>query len=207
MKKERIKKKAEELFRLYGVRSVTMDEISSQLGISKKTLYHSFDDKSDLVDEVARDMLDENIVQCKDCREKAANAIEELFKALEVIEVVMADMNPSILYDLEKCYPKSFQRFQDYRYDFLYGLILENIRWGKEDGLFRPEIHDEIFAKARLEMITLSFNEMLFPKSRFTVRQIQRELMMLFLHSMVTPKGLKLIEKYSQAAAKKKINP
>ncbi|MGH2563677.1 MAG: TetR/AcrR family transcriptional regulator, partial [Ginsengibacter sp.] len=55
--RDRIKQKADELFRRYGIKSVTMDEIAGQLGVSKKTIYHSFSDKNELVDGVIVDML------------------------------------------------------------------------------------------------------------------------------------------------------
>ena len=58
--KDRIKQKADELYRRYGVKSVTMDEIASQLGVSKKTIYHCFSDKNELVDAVIADMLNFN---------------------------------------------------------------------------------------------------------------------------------------------------
>jgi len=49
---ERIRQKADELFRRYGIRSVTMDEIATQLGMSKKTIYQYYTDKDQLVDAV-----------------------------------------------------------------------------------------------------------------------------------------------------------
>lgn len=207
MKKERIRQKAEELFRMYGVRSVTMDEISMQLGISKKTLYQSFDDKSELVDEVVKDILKTNVINCKDCQNNAENAVDEIFKAMQVTQEIMENMNPTILLDLEKAYPKSFKRFQDYKYEFLYGIIIQNLRWGKETELYREDVNEEIFARARLEMIIAPFNEQLFPKARFSLEQIQKHLMELFLYSVVTIKGYKLIEKYSKEKLSKKINP
>lgn len=207
MKKERIRKKAEELFSMYGVRSVTMDEISMQMGISKKTLYQSFNDKSDLVDEVVKDMLKNNTVSCRECQSSAENAVDELFKAMQVVEQIMENMNPAILFDLERGYPKSFKRFHDFKYEFLYGMVVKNLRWGKEDGLYRNDVNEEIFARARLEMITVAFNEQIFPKSKFSLEQIQKELMELFLYSVVTKKGYKLIEKYSKQTPAKQTNP
>ena len=62
--KERIQAKAEELFRRYGIRSVTMDEISNQLGISKKTLYQSYTDKEEIVSAVFDRMIAENMKMC-----------------------------------------------------------------------------------------------------------------------------------------------
>ena len=54
---DRIKQRADELFRRYGIRSVTMDEIAAQLGISKKTIYQYYTDKDQLVDAVTEDEI------------------------------------------------------------------------------------------------------------------------------------------------------
>ena len=62
--KERIKQKTDELFRSYGIKSVTMDDIATRLGVSKKTIYHSFADKDQLVDEVISDLLTYNQTCC-----------------------------------------------------------------------------------------------------------------------------------------------
>jgi len=205
--KDRIKQKAQELFRMYGVRSVTMDDIALQLGVSKKTLYQSFSDKSELVDEVTRNMLEDNRSNCITSRSHADNAIHELFLALESLQEVTGNMNPGVLFDLQRGYPKTFQRFQDFKYDFLYDVIAENLRWGKEDGLFREDVNEEVYAKMRLEMISIPFNEQLFPKTKFSLVYLQEQTLKFFIYAIVTPKGYKLIDKYINKNQVKQTNP
>lgn len=203
--RERIQQKAEELFRIYGIRSVTMDEIANQLGVSKKTIYQSFSDKNELVDAVINDMLERNKGNCKSCRTQASDAIKEAFFAIQIMREIMANMNPSLLFDLERGYPSALKKFVLFKYNFLYDIIMQNLEWGRADGLYRNDFNAEIYAKARLEMISLPFNEQLFPKSRFTMFGVQRELMEFFLYAIVTPKGLKLIEKYNKEQETKQI--
>src|SRR6202000_2790704 len=62
--KERILSKAADLFMRYGIRSITMDEIASQLGISKKTIYQFFTDKDDLVSAVIEREISANEMEC-----------------------------------------------------------------------------------------------------------------------------------------------
>jgi AcrR family transcriptional regulator len=203
MNKERIKRKADELFRLYGIRSVTMDAISAQLGISKKTLYQSFKDKSALVDEVIKDILNQTVKSSSRCKKMAENAVHEFFVGLEAMDEIIAAVNPTILFDLEKGYPKSYKRFQNFKDEYLFNLIYDNIVWGKKDELYRKEIDEDIYARVRLEMIIMSFNEQLFPRTRYNFLQIQKESLFLFLYSLVTPKGLKLLQKYLKTSIKK----
>src|SRR3982074_1681456 len=73
--KERILTKADELFMQYGIRSVSMDDIATQLGISKKTIYQYFADKDELVDAVVESDVKEMQLDCINCNEEAQDAI------------------------------------------------------------------------------------------------------------------------------------
>ncbi len=201
--KSRIKQKADELFRRYGIKSVTMDEIAAQLGVSKKTIYQSFEDKNQLVDSIIAEMIDFNKTCCQDSRLKAQNAIQEVYFGIESMQDMLENMNPSILFDIERGYPKTFKKFNTYKYDFLYELMKKNIERGKNEGLYRPGINADLLAKVRIETVMLPFNEELFPKNQYSLVYFQQELLEYFLYAMVTPKGYKLITKYQKDRLKK----
>lgn len=199
--KDRIKQKADELFRRYGIRSVTMDEIANQLGVSKKTIYHSFSDKNELVDEVVVDILKYNKESCKSYREKSQNAIHELYLAMEMLQIMFDNMNPVILFDIERNHPATFKKFKEYKYKFLFELVKENIERGKKEELYRPEIDTDVVAKVRLETMMLPFNEQLFPKNKFSLAALQQQLIEHFLFGIASLKGYKLILKYQKERA------
>lgn len=196
--KDRIKQKADDLFRRYGVKSVTMDEIATQLGVSKKTIYQCFSDKNELVDAVIADILEYNREYCTASRVEAQNAIHEVFLAMESMESMFANMNPVILFDIERNHPATFKEFTKFKYDFLFDIIKKNIERGKEEELYRREMNTEIIAKIRLECIILPFSEKLFPQNQFPLSFLHQQLIELFLFGMVTPKGYKLITKYQK---------
>ncbi|HMI63571.1 MAG TPA: TetR/AcrR family transcriptional regulator [Puia sp.] len=98
--KERILSKAADLFMRYGIRSITMDEIASQLGISKKTIYQFFTDKDDLVSAVIEREIKTNEVECLGYRDNAGDAVQEIFIAVEDLDEMLKYMNPLMLYDL-----------------------------------------------------------------------------------------------------------
>ncbi len=196
--KERIKHKADELYRRYGIKSVTMDEIASQLGVSKKTIYHSFSDKNELVDAVIVDMLTYNRQCCLKDREKAHNAIEEVYLAMEMLQTMFENMNPSILFDIERNHPVTFEKFRQHKYKFLYQVVKDNIERGKREELYRPEIEPDVVAKIRLETMMLPFNEELFPKSKYSLVLLEQQLIEYYLFGLVSLKGYKLVTKYQK---------
>ena len=201
--KDRIKQKADELYRRYGVKSVTMDEIASQLGVSKKTIYHSFSDKNELVDAVVGDMLNFNRQCCKSCSTDAKDAVEEIFLGTETLYKIMSNMNPSFLFDIERGHPSVYKKFTAFKYEFLLKIIAENIERGKKEGLYRDEISVSLISKIRIETLLLPFNEELFPRNQYSFIKIQKEILEFFLFGMVNPTGYKMILKYQKEYSKK----
>lgn len=201
--RDRIKQKADDLYRRYGIKSVTMDEIASQLGVSKKTIYQSFNDKNELVDAVIAEMLDYNKICCQDSCTRSQNAVHEVYLSMDILRDMLENMNPSILFDIERGHPQTFKKFSDYKYNFLSDLMKKNIERGKKEGLYRPEINADLITKIRLETIMLPFNEEIFPKNQYSLVYVQQELIEYFLYGMVTSKGYKLITKYQKERLKK----
>jgi AcrR family transcriptional regulator len=194
--KERILLKAADLFFRYGIRSVTMDEIAGQLGISKKTIYQFFTDKDEIVEGVVDREILKNQDKCDLYFKASENAVHEIYLSLESMEEMLKAMNPLIMYDLEKHHMKAHKKFKDHISQFLYQVISENLERGIKDGLYRPELNIDIVSKYRIETAFMSFNQDVFPHAKYPITEVGREIGILFLYSITTPKGVDLIEKY-----------
>jgi TetR/AcrR family transcriptional regulator, cholesterol catabolism regulator len=190
----------------YGVRSITMDEIALQMGVSKKTIYQYYADKDELVDAVMVDEINFNQDCCLKDRERAKDAIHEVFLAIQMMQEMFQNMNPSILFELEKYYPRSFEKFLHHKYSFLHKVLKENIERGIKEELYRNEVDIEILVKARLESMMLPFNQQVFPKNKFSLIKVETELTTHFLYGLATLKGYKLITKYQQESINKTTN-
>ncbi|MES1223483.1 MAG: TetR/AcrR family transcriptional regulator [Bacteroidota bacterium] len=199
---ERIVQKAHEMFMRYGIRSISMDEIASQLGVSKKTIYQFFTDKDALVDAVIDIELHGSEEDCYQHREKSENPVHEIFIATDMVLEMLKVMNPTLLFELQKYHPSTFKKISDHKNKFLYKLVKENLDKGVEEGYYRPEINTDIIARYRIAAIFLTFNQELLPPGKHGVADIVKETTMNFLHGLVTAKGLKLIQKYTQQREK-----
>jgi TetR/AcrR family transcriptional regulator, cholesterol catabolism regulator len=194
--KGRILQKAHELFMRYGIRSVSMDDISTQLGVSKKTIYQYYSDKEELVDAVVKALLENNQQQCLAGRENAENAIHEVFQAFEMIQQLFANMNPSVVFDLEKYHATVYKKIHQHKYVFMYEVIRQNIQRGISEEVYRAEIDVEIMTRFRIESMMMAFNSEIFPSNRTNLVKIQHEILEHFLYGLSTTKGHKLIQKY-----------
>lgn len=201
--KERILVKSNELFNRYGIRSVSMDDIAAQLGMSKKTLYQYYTDKDELVNAVFDIILDINKNNCTECTKKGDNAIHEVFLSFDIMAEMLKTMNPSVLFDMQKYHPTAYRKFDDFKNGFLYRIIKGNLERGLKEELYREEIDTDILSRYRLHTVLLSFNPDVFPSNKTNPVYIEQQLIECFLYGLATPKGYKLIHKYKNQRTKK----
>lgn len=186
----------------YGIRSVSMDDIANNLGMSKKTLYQYFADKDELVEAVVEGHINEVQGDCINCRTNATDAIHEIFLTMEHIMEELNNMNPMLLYDLEKFHFKAYQRFKNYKDKFLLQIIRNNIEWGIKDELYRTGLNIDILSKYRIESIMIPFNVAVFPPGKYNLARTSEVMIENFTYGLATIKGHKLIQKYNEQRQK-----
>ena len=194
--KERILEKAHELFNRYGIRSVSMDDIATQLGMSKKTLYQYNADKDELVHAVFTTVLESNKSNCCLAEQHAENALHEVFLAFDKVQEMFARMNPSVLFDMEKYHPVTFKTFKEYQNGFLYRMLAANLSRGVKEGLYREDLDIDVLTRFRIHSVMLPFDTDVFPNNRSHLVHIEQVLLEHFLYGLATAKGQKLIQKY-----------
>ena len=195
--------KAEELFMQYGIRSVSMDDIANSLGMSKKTLYQYYADKDELVEAVVDGHIKDIQKDCIGCKNDARDALHEIFIMMERIMEEFSNMNPMLLYDLEKFHFKAYQRFREHKDKFLAQVIRQNLEWGIKDELYRADINIDVLCKFRLESMMIPFNVGVFPPGKYNLAVLSEVIMEHFVYGLATIKGHKLIQKYNDQRQKK----
>lgn len=201
--KDRIAEKAEDLFMQFGIRSVSMDDIANNLGMSKKTLYQYYADKDELVEAVVNGHISIVEKDCANCHTGAKDAIHEVFLTMEHVISEFSNMNPMLLYDLEKFHFKAYQRFREYKEKFLLQIIRKNIEWGIKDELYRDDLNIDVLSKFRIESIMIPFNVVVFPPGKYNMGKTAEIIIENFVYGLTTIKGHKLIQKYNEQRQKK----
>ena len=156
-KKAYIIEEVGQMYLRHGIRSVTMDDVAAELGISKKTLYQFFTDKAELVNEVVNHFLmkDENY-HAKD--HGKLNAIDRLFWIREHVFKMIKVVYNNLEYDLRKSYPEVYKKISDYRRQRIHTDNFSIMEQGKREGLFRKEIDSELIAKLAVGRFLFVFN-------------------------------------------------
>lgn len=194
--KSRIIIKARELFFRYGVKSVTMDDIASELGISKKTIYLHFEDKDELVHQMMLIEMDCDKSDWEELGNTSKNVIEKTVRSMDLFKQAFAEINPSAFFDIKKYHPKTWQLFEEHKQNFILESIIKDLKEGIEQGYFRPEIRVDILAKMRLEQIEIGFDPHAFPGNKYSVVEIELTMLDHFFRGIMTEKGLQVYQEY-----------
>jgi AcrR family transcriptional regulator len=196
--RDRILEKATELFMRYGIRSVSMDDIAAQLGISKKTIYQSFADKDELVDAIVDGDIQRMQGECDRCQQQSRNAIEEIFLTMDMIQGHLQNMNPMLLYDLQKFHFRSYEKFKAHKNSYLLDIIRQNLEKGIAEGLYRENLHTDILSRLRLESLMIPFNMDHFPPGKYNLVEVTQIILEHFLFGLASEKGYQMILKYQK---------
>lgn len=189
--RDKILKGAEGLFTKYGVRSISMDDIARHLSVSKKTLYQHFTDKEDIVTLVFESVLSESRKEFEAIHETAENAIDELAKLSVCLKKNVDEINPSLLFDLQKYYPKAWAVWLEFKRMCIYDSIKKNLDQGIAEGFYRPEINTEILSIVRMALIETAFDDKTFSHDKFKMTEVQMQIFEHFVYGILTEKGKK----------------
>jgi len=189
-----ILEKVRRLYHRYGIKSVTMDDVSSHLGISKKTLYEYFKDKEDLVRQVL--LLKQEWLKARfsEISGKKLNAIEELFEVYKILNEIFKEYNPSMEYDIRKYYPDICSWDREEHRKRMYNTAYHNMLKGKKEGLYRKDLDASIVARllvARAETMVASD---LFSQEELTSFKVFQEIFIYNLHGILSHKGRTFFE-------------
>lgn len=185
---------AAELFRVAGIKAVTMDDIARELGVSKRTIYEKYGDKDELLLAVMKCMVFRQRKMIEETVKSSPNIIAAIFRMINMMREHTRSMNPVIFADLKKYHSKVLEKIRescelpDYKGS-------ENILVsGIEQGLFRKEIDVDIVNRCFQALGQMISDTTLYPPERYLQRDLIRNVMVNYMRGISTPAGLEIIE-------------
>lgn len=192
MTKEQVMTTALDLFSQYGIKSVSMDDIARNIGISKRTIYEFFEDKETLLQEAIKSYNNS-------MRSTLAELEKGPYTALDVFVLFYEDFMKrprwynKKYYDDLKRYPKALQKTEEEKSRFLKKCI-KLLSRGAKEGVFQPNINFEIvalLAKEQAKMIRPSK-----ALSNHSVAEVFNTILYTFLRGISTEKGIAILDRY-----------
>ncbi|WP_299121929.1 TetR/AcrR family transcriptional regulator [uncultured Winogradskyella sp.] len=191
--KEKIINKSVDLFLNLGFKSVTMDDIANEMGISKKTIYQHFANKTKLVEATTLHVF-ENISHGIDCIcELDKNPIEEIYEIKKFVMLHLKNEKSSPQYQLQKYYPKIFATLKQKQFEKMLGCVSQNLERGVSQNLYRKEINIDFMARLYFNgMLSLKDHD-IFPIEKFSMHMLMDNYIEYHLRGISTPKGIETL--------------
>lgn len=194
--KEKIIEQAAELFLNLGFKSVTMDDIANKMGISKKTIYVHFGNKTELVDAVSF-FLFENICEGIDtiC-DTSKNPIKELYDVKMFVMRHLKNEKTSPQYQLKKYYPETYNRLHMAQFNKMQESVQESLKRGIAMELFRENINVDFIARMYFNGMSGIKDESIFPANKYSKHDLMEQYLEYHLRAIVTPKGMNILKQF-----------
>ncbi|WP_080056109.1 TetR/AcrR family transcriptional regulator [Spirosoma aerolatum] len=144
--KERIIAEARHLFNQFGVRTVRLEDIAQELGISKKTVYQYFDSKEELVRLMLENQLNENLREASAILTRVDNPILEALLIWNRLIHYRRTVNPNLFRDIERHYPTVWGFFQQFRAEYINTILVSNLQHGIEQTVYRTDLELGVIA-------------------------------------------------------------
>jgi len=189
--KQRIIDVASLRFRELGISKVTLDEIASELGMSKKTMYKFFPSKEVLLTDVVhgvmstlRARVESTVASNKPFAEKASELLAHLGR-------VIGTTSKQFLVDLQRFSPGLWKEMEEFRRQ----RILTNIRaifvQAKEEGVFRKDLNVDLFILVFLNSVQNIVSPQVLAEQSFSMEEALRGIFRIILEGAMTDEARK----------------
>jgi len=186
-------RKVAQLYSKYGIKSITMDDVAHELGISKKTLYEYFSDKFHLVNAVVEQEILFNDLRLKEQKSNSGNALQEMFQIYRFHLQMLKEYNPALEFDLKKYYPEIYFRLKRIKRAKIRETTLNNLVKGKRESFYRKELNEEIITKLTVLRIEGLSESDLFSQEELYSHEFSKEMFLYHLHGILTPMGIEYL--------------
>lgn len=194
--REKIIHKAAELYLTLGFKSVTMDDIAQEMGISKKTIYVHFANKTKLVEAVTFELFETICDGIDGICVASNNPIEELYDIKMFVMHHLKNEKSSPQFQLKKYYPQVYDILRKKQFDKMHDSVKESLQNGVDTKLFRENIDVDFISRMYFNGMTGIKDNSIFPQNLYTMDYLMESYLEYHLRAIVTDKGLQILNKF-----------
>jgi|SaaInlV_100m_DNA_4_1039707.scaffolds.fasta_scaffold05988_3 AcrR family transcriptional regulator len=194
-----ILQRASGLFKRCGIKAVTMDDVSKDLSISKKTLYQYFKNKGDLVQQSVAYVFLQRHNEALAIQAKHDNAVDELIALNENIIQTLEKHTPMMLFALEKYHNKTYQWLDQKRKSVTLEIYSSNLKRGIDQGLYHGQVTMRDVSYLRYSQITVLMEDDDLTNDIPLRNTLLSSSLDLYIRAIATPQGLSYYREHSQS--------
>jgi len=152
----------------YGLRSVSMDDISREAGISKKTLYENIENKKQLINESLSTFIQDDQQKIESILAvQEYDALQQMIEIFKLAIKVLSSIQPTVIYDLQKYYKDTWKMVENIHLKFMESTISDNLLKGMKEGIYRKNIDEQVISRLFIQkMIAVTKNKEILSEER-----------------------------------------
>lgn len=174
-----------------GFYKTTMDDVASELGMSKKTIYKFFPSKDDLVMAIAKHFMERMKSKILPALNSDKNAIEKLGDLINILAKGSEKISQKRMEEMKKHFPEIWIEIDKFRTQMMFGNITRVIDQGKKEGLFIDYPTNII-----MNILVVSVRTIVTPdfilNNNFSIIEAARYAFKIIIGGIVTEKGKKV---------------
>jgi TetR/AcrR family transcriptional regulator, cholesterol catabolism regulator len=180
---------AQRLFMRFGLKSVSMDDVAEEAGISKKTLYQIVPSKAELIDRIIDSYVCAETELIREMQENAVDSLGEMLAISDMITETLGQMSPALLFDLRKYYRKSWEKINTLQRGHIYEVVHHNLESGIRQGLYRGDMDTTVIARLYVQKSLSLIDDEIFPITDFDRGALVRNHILYHLHGILSEAG------------------
>ncbi|MAU16012.1 MAG: hypothetical protein CMH46_10800 [Muricauda sp.] len=192
-KKDIILEKASKMVNTYGIRSLSMDDVAKACGVSKRTIYKYFQNKSDLIDQVVTMKINTFREKLEEISTNSDNAVIELDLFFKVYKKSISSYSPTFLWEFKRHNLDFFAKVSEVNHNIILPFVLKNIERGQHEGLYKKELDKEKLIPSILNMLGHIFTGDAISDTE-NINSTLDFFGKLLMHRLVTVEGLHYLE-------------
>ena len=174
-----------------GFYKTTMDDVASELGMSKKTIYKFFPSKDDLVMAIAKHFMNSMKNKIVPALNSDKNAIEKLSELINILAKASEKVSPKRMDEIRKYFPNLWNEIDSFRTKMMFGNITKVIDQGKAEGLF-IDYPTNIVMNILVASVRNIVNPDFILNNNFSIIEAARYAFRIIIGGIVTNKGKKI---------------
>lgn len=188
-----------ELALKYGIKDISLAQITQKLNISPVKMQKYFKNESDLVKKVLEFERDSFKTIFDEYNFTDVNAIDILLTVSKEIATRFTSITPSISVELKKYYPEIYQRHFELRIEFIFEKIKINIEKGIRQGMYRDDLSIELIARLYISRLIDLHNPAFFPPDKFSFATLFEVMFENFIRGICNLEGIKYYKKQKKS--------
>lgn len=182
----------------FGFKSITMDDIAREMGVSKKTLYQYFTDKNDLVNQTIDEHLQFMEANCSRITDENQDAVSTMINITEFVSGTIKQVNYKILFDLKKYFREAWDKMTNHRISYISEHVYQNINAGINQGLYRPDLNVKLISRMYVHLVDFLVDPEWLEKEGFDFKHVHIQIIEFHLRAICTEKGIKILNQKLQ---------